>query len=215
MTAKENNRELARQLNIAVALLNDGDLSRIGVRRDAAVAAIDSAIERLCQRRDEVCGLTLFSTWSYLKGWVGCAVANERDELARRKETVRAHKAVHGNKAHPARDYWDRLGKKMEADRIKTNAKNQRMRTMAKVGEAVVSLFDSTKVGGQAIGGVWYSQLENLRNKGAFEASLCQAILHHGKPSKDAQVKDLITENVLAKFVADANRALNRVKAAA
>lgn len=99
--------------------------------------------------------------------------------------------------------------------KAKAAATRKRTSQFTAIGREVVCIFETIKVGGKAIGDLWHSELEHLRNKGAFEAALLQAILHHCQPAKDMKVRDLVTPEKLAQFVADANRAVNRVKAAA
>lgn len=214
MSTKDARNE-ARMLNIAVALLSSEDPGRVKVEAALAVESIDLAIKVLLTRRDAIHKLTLYTSWSNVKPFLDRARVDERQELLRRKDEERSHKQRFGTAPSPQAMAFKITKERDDRRRLRSHIKHKRMVTMAKIGEVVVSMFDSVKVGGHPVGDLWYSQLEGLRNKGAFEAALCQAILHHGKPAKDAQVKDLITEAVLAKFVADANRAVNRVKAAA
>lgn len=128
-------------------------------------------------------------------------------------------------KRHKSKAWRDEMRKTAEENRVRTERLRaqrarddaQRAKTQARmkvtyetnkklihIGKAVVSLFDTLKIDGRPIGNIWYSELDAIRRQGAFEAHICQAILRHGKPSKDTKVRDLITEKKLAEFVAAA-----------
>lgn len=189
----------SRYLNIAMAYISGGSGKRgvIKVHKSIVRAAliyardlIDEAVaemDRPTQRKQAV-----------LKAEV--AKKKEKEELER----------VRQFKAHQE---W-RMQRTKEIN-AKVSATRKRTGQLAAIGKHVVSLFDSVEVGGRPIGAIWYSQLSSLRDRGAFEAALCQSILMHGKPAEDVKIRDMITEKTLARFVQNAKRAVEKVKAAA
>lgn len=188
-----SNKEAARLVNIAVALLSSGDdkHEKILVDRHVKLRAIDHAVEALLAIRKRLECEPVFLQKVPAARALALAVP--------KPQTKAVERAVQAVARHRERE----------------TVKRQHTAKMAEIGKAVVCIFETIKVGGKAIGDLWHSELEHLRNKGAFEAALLQAILHHCQPAKDMKVRDLVTPEKLAQFVADANRAVNRVKAAA
>lgn len=189
MSTKDARNE-ARLINIAMAFLSGTPDKRdkLTVERDLVVRALELVRDKACE-----------------------CLADIRDEEFRKKMTNPKFAAdVQKRKEH---NVW----RAQRFKEIKAVAAVTRKRTsqLTAIGREVVSLFDSIKIDGQAIGTIWYSQLEGLRNKGAFEAALCQSLLNRGKPTDDMQVSKFVSPEMFAGFVADAKRAVNRVKAAA
>lgn len=203
MSTKDARNE-ARLINIAMAYISGtpDKRERLNVERQLVVSALSFTIEKMDAELEKL----LLPNPRVLqskprKRKANTALAQKRAE----ERAAQKRAAVHAAEAAKA----PKEVEEFESDLAARNA------AWTAAGHAFQSVYETVKIGGRSVGKIWYSELESLRNRGAFEAALCQAILHHGKPAKDAQVKDLITEAVLAKFVADANRAVNRVKAAA
>lgn len=176
--SSKNSKDDARLIALAVRMLDGVPVSASG---DQKTKAIKLAIERLCDQLDEVRGAAAGRTFRSVRRFLGSEAF--RPVLA----------------AAPI-SYWG-LKKRCRAE------KARRQRQLATIGRATLSLFDTIVVDGQPVGDVWYSQLEGIRSKGTFEASVCAAILAHGRPAVDTQVRDMMREDVLSRIVASARKA--------
>lgn len=188
MSTKEA-KDKARLLNIAMAYLagTPDKRSNLKVERHLVLKALDLVIDLAQSARADI-----------------------NHEIIEEKMREPAYAA--DVKRRQERQEWRR--QRANEINAKVSATRKETGRMASLGKAVLAVYDQVKLGGQPIGNVWYSQLEGLRDKGAFEASLCQALINRGKPAKDIQVRDLVTEAVLSEFVAKAKSAVQRVRAA-
>lgn len=203
MSTKEA-REESRLLNIAVAFLSGTPERRctLKVERWLVRRALEFILKRAQEELEEITrpereaeSKRIFKQRRRLE--------KKRTEAQRKRDEIRSSAVLASEMAKtPAQ---------VAAEELEIEARNAAFRA---AGKAHQSVYDSVKIGGRAVGSIWHSELVGLRNKGAFEAALCDSILRHAKPSEDRQVHDMISQNQLAAFVAAAKQAAERAKAA-
>lgn len=189
--------EEKRLISLAITILNASAerISAINAPLAIKMRAIDLGIERLCNARDVVCSIKEGSTHKFVQTGVAAALEFHRRELKLTRSLRRKRTYTKEERATHAASCLKRAKEKT---------------AMARLGRVVTSLFDTVKIGGKAVGNVWYSELSAIRKAGTFEAALAHQILSHAKPAEDVKVRDMINERVLVKMVAAANEAADR-----
>lgn len=198
-------RNRARLLNIAVAFLSTpvGERPKARVAPQLARDALELAIVHLTEHLDAI------------TGWTAAPCVQERlndnrqyDERDRRykREPAFAQEVDAAAKARTdAHALRQAIGARI-SEGVHKKA-NERKR-FTDVGRAVVSLFETTTVGGRPIGLIWYDELIAVRRESLFAASLVDQLIRFGvPPSFPVQVKDLVTERELKVMVEIAKKA--------
>ena len=128
------------------------------------------------------------------------AEAAEKERIQKKKERNDMHRAEAKKQAELEIKYYNGDLPRPPSISEKLNAAVGELKASIK-REVYSDIFDTLKIRGKPIGGIWHHELRNYKTESAFEAALCGMLLDHAQPATACRVRDLVSVATLADMV--------------